>query len=57
MRASALTRRTRNIMDDGEVDLIWWIGDSILDEDGNYVDHIGAIAPLTYQSLRSHFGF
>ncbi|GEM_PF-1423206 len=54
---SALTRRTRNIMDDGEVDLIWWTGDAILDGDGNYVDHIGTVAPLTHQSLRSHFGF
>ena len=53
---SALTRRTRNIMDDSEVDLIWWIGDSIFDDEGNYVDHLGAISPLTYQSLRSHFG-
>lgn len=54
---SALTRRTRNIMDDSKVDLIWWIGDSIFDGDGNYVDHVGSISPLTYHSLRSHFGF
>ncbi len=54
---SALTRRTRNIMDDSDVDLIWWIGGSILDEKGNYIDHIGAVSPLTYQSLRTHFGF
>lgn len=54
---SALTRRTRKIMDDGDVDLIWWIGENIYDDDENYVDHIGAVSPLTYQSLRSHFGF
>ncbi len=54
---AALTRRTRNIMNDGQVDLIWWIGNPILDDDGNYIDHLGAISPLTYQSLRSHFGF
>ncbi|HEY1604491.1 MAG TPA: hypothetical protein VGF77_02725 [Allosphingosinicella sp.] len=53
---SALTRRTRNIMDDGAADLIWWIGESILDEDGNYVDHIGLVSPMTYSSLRAHFG-
>jgi len=54
---SALTRRTRKIMDDSEVDLIWWIGDSIFDDEGDYIDHLGAISPLTHQSLRSHFGF
>jgi|UPI0003254002 hypothetical protein len=54
---SALTRRTRNIMDDGTVDLIWWLGDEITDEAGTYVDHIGAISPLTHQSLRTHFGY
>jgi hypothetical protein len=54
---SALTRRTRNIMNDSTVDLIWWIGDSILDDDDNYVDHLGAVSPLTYHSLRTHFGY
>ena len=53
---SALTRRTRNIMDDRDVDLFWWLGESILDKDGNYVDHIGAVSPMTYHSLRTHFG-
>ena len=54
---SALTRRTRKIMNDDGVDLIWWIGDTIDDAQGNYVDHIGTISPMTYQSLRTHFGF
>ena len=53
---SALTRRTRKIMGDSDVDLIWWNRDSIDDADGNYIDHIGSISPLTYQSLRAHFG-
>jgi hypothetical protein len=54
---SALTRRTRNIMDDANADLIWWTGEEIYDGEGAYVDHVGSIAPLTYQSLRTHFGF
>lgn len=54
---SALTRRTRKITDDLDADLIWWVGDEIYDDDDAYVDHVGAIAPLTYQSLRTHFGF
>ena len=36
---SALTRRTRNIMDDGEVDLIWWTGDPIDDDDGKFASN------------------
>jgi hypothetical protein len=54
---SALTRRTRNITDDSAADLIWWTGGWILDGDGNQVDHVGEIAPLTYRSLRSHFSY
>ena len=54
---SALTRRTRKIMDDDGVDLIWWIGESIHDKNGDYVDHIGKVSPMTYNSLRTHFGF
>ena len=54
---SALTRRTRRITGDDDTLLIWWIGEPIDDEDGNYVDHLARISPLTYQSLRTHFGF
>lgn len=54
---SALTRRTRNIMGDSDVDLVWWVGESIFDQDDNYVDHIGTVSPMTYNSLRTHFGF
>jgi hypothetical protein len=54
---SALTRRTRNIMDDSAVDLIWWTGEQVFDAEGNYVDEVGAISTLTHASLRSHFGF
>ena len=53
---SALTRRTRNIMDDSDADLSWWIGDAINDAKGNYADHLGSVAPLTHQSLRTYFG-
>jgi len=53
---SALTRRTRNIMNDADVDLIWWVGDTINDANGDYVDHLGSVAPLTHQSLRTYFG-
>ena len=53
---SALTRRTRNILNDSNADLIWWIGEQINDADGNYVDHVGEVAALTHESLKTHFG-
>lgn len=53
---SALTRRTRNILDDSDADLIWWVGEQINDADGNYVDHLGEVAALTHESLKTHFG-
>ena len=53
---SALTRRTRNILNDSDADLIWWVGEPINDADGNYVDHVGEVAALTHESLKTHFG-
>lgn len=53
---SALTRRTRNILNDSDADLIWWVGEQINDADGNYVDHVGEVAALTHESLKTHFG-
>lgn len=53
---SALTRRTRNILDDSDADLIWWVGEQINDAGGNYVDHLGEVAALTHESLKTHFG-
>jgi len=53
---SALTRRTRNILNDSDADLIWWVGEQIIDADGNYVDHVGEVAALTHESLKTHFG-
>lgn len=50
---SALTRRTRNITDEN-ADLIWW--DAVPDDAGGPIDHVGRIAPLTHNSLRTHFG-
>ena len=51
---SALTRRTRNILDDGDAELIWWVGENIYDGK-DYVDHIGEVAPPTHSALRSFF--
>ncbi|RVT93149.1 hypothetical protein [Sphingomonas crocodyli] len=51
---SALTRRTRNILGDSKAELIWWVGDHIYEGD-DYVDHIGEVAPLTHNSLRTFF--
>jgi len=53
---SALTRRTRKILNDSDADLIWWVGEQINDADGNYVDHLGEVAALTHESLKTHFG-
>jgi hypothetical protein len=53
---SALTRRTRSILNDSNADLIWWDGEGIHDASGNYVDHVGKVAPLTHESLKVHFG-
>jgi len=51
---SALTRRTRKILDDREADLIWWTkGDNANDDDNDWV---GSIAPLTHKSLKTYFG-
>lgn len=52
---SALTRRTRKILNDSDADLIWWVGEQINDADGNYVDHLGEVAALTHESLKTHF--
>ena len=54
---SGLTRRTRSILNDTEVDLICWRRSGIHDEvSGEYVDHIGRVSPLTHASLRTYFG-
>lgn len=54
---SALTRRTRAILDDGEADLIWWDGEIFRDEDDTIVDRILRVSPLTHASLKAHFRF
>lgn len=51
----ALTRRTRKILDDKSADLIWWEGDGVHDDAGEYVDHVGRVSPLTHRALRAHF--
>jgi len=52
---SGITRRARKILADSDADLIWWEGDAVFDPDGNYVDHVGRVSPLTHQSLRTAF--
>lgn len=51
---AALTRRTRNICDDSEAQLIWWAADGIYEGD-EYVDQVGEISLLTHKSLRTFF--
>jgi hypothetical protein len=50
-----LTRRTRNILNDPGAILICWRRDGIYAEDGEYVDHIGRVSPMTHESLRKYF--
>ncbi len=52
---SALTRRTRGIINDSEAELIWWNDEAIRDEDGEYIDHVGRVARLTHASLQAYF--
>lgn len=53
---SALTRRTRKILNDSDADLIWWDGKTFRDAQENYVDQIGRVSALTHTSLKTHFG-
>ncbi len=52
---SGLTRRTRNILQDSNADIIWWGEEEIYDENENYVDHLGKVSKLTWKSLKAHF--
>jgi hypothetical protein len=58
MRAvwSALTRRTRKILDDDNAILIVWDRQTNNHDDNSDPDYLGKIAPLTQQSLKSYFG-
>lgn len=53
---SALTRRTRKILNDRDADLIWWDGQTFRDDQEKYVDQIGRVSALTHTSLKTHFG-
>jgi len=53
---AAITRRTRNVLNDPDADLIWWDEDGIFDKDGEYIDHEGEVSEITHNSLRAHFG-
>ena len=52
---SALTRRVRKVVGDQDAYLILWLGEGQYDNEGNYVDHEGEVAPITHQALRAHF--
>lgn len=53
---SAITRRSRAILDDSEARLIWWDDEGIYDDDEeNYLDHVGRVSAMTHQSLKAHF--
>lgn len=54
---SAITRRTRTVCDDADVDLFWWKEDHVHDEDGELIDITGYTSALTHASLKKVFGF
>ena len=51
---SALTRRTRKILDDREADLIWW--DENYNANSDNDEWTGTVSPLTHKSLKTYFG-
>ena len=53
---AGITRKVRKILDDQLADLIWWDASGIVDEDDNYVDHVGRVSDMTHKSLRIAFG-
>jgi hypothetical protein len=52
---SAITRRSRAILDDPQATLIWWDDKGIYDDHENYIDHLARVSPITHQSLKTHF--
>jgi len=50
-----LTRRTQTVSGDSEGYLVYWVGEGIHDENGEYIDHVGELTEMTYQSLRKAF--
>ncbi|SLK07484.1 hypothetical protein [Novosphingobium mathurense] len=53
---SGITRRTRNILNDPDADLIWWEGEPVYSDDGTYIDQQGRVSQLTHQSLQTALG-
>lgn len=49
---SAITRRTRFVCDDSDVDFFWWKEDHVYDDDGELVDLTGYVSALTHSSLQ-----
>jgi hypothetical protein len=47
-----LTRRLNTITGGDDGHLINWEGPGVFDDEGNYLDHIGEVSELTYQSFR-----
>lgn len=47
-----LTRRLYTITGDSDGHLINWKSEGVFDKNGNYIDHIGEVSELTYQSFR-----
>ena len=52
---AGITRRSRNILDDGAVDPIWWDSEPEYKNE-MYFDQVGRVSALTHQSLRVAFG-
>ena len=50
-----LTRRTQTVSGDPNAYLIYWAGDPVYNENEEYVDHVGELTEMTYQSLRKAF--
>lgn len=49
---AAITRRTRKVCDDSDVDLFWWKEDAQHNSDGELVDQTGYTSALTHTSFR-----
>lgn len=50
---SAITRRTRRVCGDDEVDLFWWKEDHVYNEEMELIDITGYTSALTHASLKA----
>lgn len=55
---AALTRRMRSVTNDKKksLELVYWLGETIYDDDGEYADEPGQLSTKTYKSFRTALG-